>query len=71
MPQCSITWREFCNKKLNLPGTRVEVEWTDRQDKKEKRETFLIGDINTLGGVCDDCMAFSYDDAQVVSYTPA
>lgn len=55
--QCSMTWREFCNKNLNIPGTLIEVKYKDRHGKKYK-EQFLIGDINTIAGVCDNCTAF-------------
>ena len=53
--------KSFCGKGLNKPGTLVEV-----LDNKELKQ-HLIGDINTLGGVCDDCMGFS-KDAVVVRY---
>ena len=36
----------FCGQDLNQPGTIVELENGNR---------LLIGDINKLGGVCDDC----------------
>jgi len=39
--ESSLTWRKFCEKKLNKPGTKVKVN-----GKK-----FLIGDVNALGGV--------------------
>ena len=64
--QTSMTWREFANKGLNIPGTLVEVKFKDRVGNKQK-EQFLIGDINTIGGVCDDCVAFSHD-ATVTKY---
>lgn len=35
----------FCQRGLNLPGTQIEVGG----------DHYLIGDINGLGGVCDDC----------------
>ncbi len=53
--------KSFCGKKLNIPGTLVEI-----QDGKVLKQ-FLIGDINTIGGVCDDCMGFG-KDAVVVKY---
>lgn len=42
----------FCGRGLNKPGTLIEVVIGG------KTETFLIGDVNCLGGVCDDCMMF-------------
>ena len=39
----------FCGKKLNKPGTLIEMENGD---------VHLIGTINKEGGVCDDCMDF-------------
>lgn len=47
--------KSFCGRKLNQPGTLIEI----LDDKKLKY--FMIGDINILGGVCDDCMGFSKD----------
>lgn len=55
------TSKSFCGRELNKPGTLIEV-----LQNGEKCQ-FLIGDINTLGGVCDDCMGFS-KDAVVVRY---
>lgn len=40
----------FEERKLNKPGTLIFTE---------KGETFLIGHINRLRGVCDDCTEFS------------
>lgn len=37
---------------LNKPGTLIEME---------TGEVFLIGDINPLRGVCDDCSEFGSD----------
>lgn len=53
--------KSFCGKKLNKPGTLVEM----RIGKELKQ--LLIGDLNILGGVCDDCMMFP-KDAVVVRY---
>lgn len=55
------TNKSFCGRKLNTPGTVVEI-----LDNKVLKQ-FVIGDINTLGGVCDDCMGFG-KDAVVVRY---
>jgi hypothetical protein len=43
--------KSFCGRGLNQPGTLVIVDG----------EQFLIGDINPLRGVCDDCTAFARD----------
>jgi len=56
--------KSFCGKELNKPGTLVEI-----LDNKELKQ-YLIGDINSLGGVCDDCMGFS-KNAVVVRYKVA
>jgi hypothetical protein len=53
--------KSFCGRELNKPGTLIEV----RVGKEVTQ--FLIGDINTLAGVCDDCMGFGRD-AIVVKY---
>lgn len=42
-------WRDFEAANLNQPGTVVVVSG----------EMFLIGHINELRGVCDDCTEFS------------
>jgi hypothetical protein len=42
----------FCNRDLNKPGTLIYME-----DGK----TYLIGHINPLCGVCDDCVLFDRD----------
>lgn len=47
--------KSFCGRELNKPGTFIEIS-----DNKIVKQ-LLIGDINTLGGVCDDCMGFSKD----------
>jgi len=53
--------KSFCGRKLNQPGTLVEV----RDDEGVKQ--YLIGEINTNAGVCDDCTAFG-NNAQVLRY---
>ena len=40
--------KTFCGQGLNKPGTVIEVDG----------KTYLIGDINLVGGTCDDCMDF-------------
>jgi hypothetical protein len=52
----------FVGAGLNVPGTMIEVE-----TEPDKTSQFLIGDINTLRGVCDDCTAFD-DNAIVKRY---
>jgi hypothetical protein len=47
--------KSFCGRQLNKPGTIIEV-----LIGKELKQ-LLIGDINILGGVCDDCMGFGRD----------
>jgi len=42
----------FVGMGLNKAGTLIEVESGDETSQ------YLIGDINKLQGVCDDCMAF-------------
>ena len=59
-------WLVFCEKELNQPGTLVEIEWGEGFSK-EKNRTLLIGDINKVCGVCDDCTAFP-EDAKVLRY---
>jgi len=56
-----ISLKSFCGQKLNKPGTLLEIKIG-----KELKQC-LIGDINILGGVCDDCMGFG-KDAIVVRY---
>lgn len=46
------SYREFEDAGLAKPGTLVEVF----------DEHVLIGHINPLRGVCDDCVEFSRDD---------
>lgn len=55
--------KSFCGRGLNKPGTMIEI--SDEEDKRQ----LLIGDVNCLGGVCDDCMGFS-KDVIVLRYSP-
>ena len=48
----------FSKRELNKPGSLI---------KMEDGEYFLIGDINKLSGICDDCTEFSKNSI-VVSY---
>jgi len=43
-------WR-FGHAELNKPGTLVDVD----------SKIYLIGHINPLSGICDDCTEFEYD----------
>lgn len=52
----------FSGLGLNKPGTLIEVQ----VDGKIKQ--YLIGHINCLTGVCDDCCAFEKDEATVLRY---
>jgi hypothetical protein len=51
------SYREFDEAGLAAPGTLIVVDGDD----------YLIGDINTNRGVCDDCTEFS-GDAVVEKY---
>lgn len=50
-------WNEFNegypNKDRSVPGVQIEMADGTR---------YLIGDINQLRGVCDDCNAFDRDE---------
>jgi hypothetical protein len=50
-------FNDFVGEKLNKPGTLVETNTGQ----------FLIGHINTIRGVCDDCEAFDHY-ATVIRY---
>ena len=54
-----MTWREFKNQSLNKPGIVVWFE--------EGLDGWLIGDINSNGGVCDCCTAMR-EKAIVIAY---
>lgn len=61
--------KSFCGRELNVPGTLVDIQQGDEV------KTYLIGDINTYAGVCDDCTGFDTRMARVIRYkvvwTPA
>jgi hypothetical protein len=65
-----ITWRAFCARGLNKPGTFIKVK--GRRDDGSMNyydsKPLLIGDINELGGICDDCTEFKERDMIVISY---
>jgi len=48
--------KTFTGQGLAKPGVQVEMAGG---------ETYLIGDVNPLGGVCDDCAAFDSTDIVV------
>lgn len=50
------TFSNFIMDGLNKPGTQIVVLIGD------KEEMFLIGDVNQLGGHCDDCCDISRGD---------
>ena len=54
-------WYTFKYSNFAQPGTIIEI-----QDGTETK-TFLIGDINCLGGVCDCCVEF-VKSATVIRY---
>lgn len=60
------SWEHFCKDGLNKPGTQIDIQ--NRTDlSKHKHKLYLIGDINELGGCCDDCMSFQ-EDQTVIQY---
>ena len=83
------SFREFRVDNLAEPGVQVRVrernvrernvrERKGRErnvrERKGRAETYLLGDVNCLGGGCDDCPSVSYDsvvDAYRVLLTPA
>ena len=50
-----IVSKSFSGLGLNKPGVLIEIECGN------KTEQYLIGDINCIRGVCDDCVAFEKD----------
>lgn len=63
--ECNLPWvsypgkgerkPSFNSEGLNKSGTLIEVE------ENGSLRLYLIGDINELGGTCDDCAAFTND----------
>lgn len=47
--------KSFSGLNLNKPGTLIEI------NNNGSIEQYLIGDVNTNRGVCDDCTAFASD----------
>lgn len=54
--------KSFSGMGLNKPGTLIEVKIG------EELKQYLIGDINPICGVCDDCTEFSSRETIVVRY---
>jgi len=47
--ECKVTFAQGKRQGLFPPGVVIETEGGNR---------YLVGEINELGGVCDDCPAF-------------
>lgn len=54
---CRMPWSRFREAGFARAGTLIYV--------RSRSKPYLIGEINELGGVCDDCTAF--DDGEVVT----
>ncbi len=52
------TWDQFRKDPLCRPGVRIVVA----QANERGGTSLIIGDINVLGGECDDCRGIAYDD---------
>jgi hypothetical protein len=53
----------FSKRGLNKPGTLIEVRHHKGSDKAPPyKRQYLIGHINTMRGICDDCTAFDKED---------
>ena len=50
------TWKEFKDDGLAIPGTIIRVCNFYYYKFEDIERTYLIGDINILGGICDDCV---------------
>ena len=57
----AIKKRSFCGRGLNNPGTLIEIANNSGRIKQ-----YLIGHINPLAGICDDCCEFSQGDKIIV-----
>ena len=58
------TWEQFCEARLNKPGTQIDLQC---RNDLTKHKLYLIGDVNELGGCCDDCMVF-HEDQTIIRY---
>ena len=55
--EVNLPWQSFrYGHKGCSRGNQISVQ------RKDGVFSFLIGDINECGGVCDDCMGFGRDD---------
>lgn len=54
------TFSELMEKNKMQTGVEIEVR-VDLGPKGKRKMRFLIGNINELGGVCDDCREFPLD----------
>lgn len=50
---------DFYHSEINRPGTLIQLE---------SGKVMLIGDINTAGGVCNDCAGID-DDDKIIKYS--
>jgi len=57
-------WGSFREQGLNRPGTQLDVQ---NCFDLTKHKLYLIGDINKLGGICDDCVGIS-SRATIIRY---
>lgn len=67
--QCGKTWDEF--KRSNECKTGMVLEIQEPIDEKTMTKSpgyLLVGDINEVGGVCDDCCGIGYADV-ITRYT--
>lgn len=54
------TFTELVRANKMEAGTEIEVN-IDLGDGRKRKMRFLVGNINELGGVCDDCPEFRRD----------
>lgn len=48
--EINMDWNDFRSHELCTPGVLIECTWPGQGG-----ERLLIGDINSMGGTCDDC----------------
>ena len=53
--------------KARAPFELIYYENVDNIKNARVKEKYLIGNINKLGGICDDCMNFEYED-KIIRY---
>lgn len=62
------TFRELREEGLAIPGTLIKAERHSAWEESDRViEILLLGDLNCLGGVCDDCQGVYYED-KILSY---